>query len=147
MLKISKIEDAQDTKNEGKYRKITFRQVGETKSGQEIYSNMEQSRNVFGESKINDIISKAETCFSLVQEGVLKIGANFQGNIIKFKTTPYRIQDNEVTSATFVVFDGEDPEKYANSQLKRNKAVVVREDGSLSTEIPQDNQLVAEHQQ
>lgn len=122
MLRLSKIGNKVATKNGGYYRSVFFRQYDEVAGGL-VPTNLEKMRNVF--SKNDD--SRGDVIYDLIEEGNLRVGDNFGGNIEKFETTPYQMGDNEVTVITLVTFKNEDKYALADKQLKTSYASVVIE--------------------
>jgi hypothetical protein len=129
MLKISVIGNPTPTKNGGHYRSVWFRQYDMLETGALIPSNLEKMRNVF--SKSDD--SKGDPLYDMIQDGSVKQGGFFSGDIMKFNTTPYELNGREVQVTTLVIFSNEDAYTVADRSLKDNYASVVTEEGEVRT--------------
>lgn len=95
--------------------------------GRTVKSNKTSSRNLFDDRQITladgtvkDV--KADPLYKNITVGDLVIG-----KMKTFETTTFQIEGRDVNRRTFVIFEGEDAVKYANSQLKGNNASVVVE--------------------
>lgn len=145
MLLITGISKKEAGKHDCPYYTLEFRQINMLPNGQEVFTALKGKRNVFGEYKnAENEVFKAESTFELVNEGLLKVGARFAGDIAKFNTTEYMVEGNKVTSYTCVVFEGENAIKVANRHLKPLKACVVDENGLLTAEENRTNSVMTE---
>lgn len=122
-LKVTAVVNKSD-KNSRPFQQVTFSEVGYLPNGQEILTGKSRTRNLW--STTPDV--KGDNLYGQVQ-----VGTMVAGSIQSFDTTTFSVNDRPVNKTTVVVFDFEDPIKYANSQLKRNGACVVNANGEPTT--------------
>jgi hypothetical protein len=95
--------------------------LSELKDVEILSNNNNRTRNVWGEGHTEDgVLIKADALFSTITPGAL-----VEGSFHTFTTTPYTINDREVTQYSCVVFSNEDAVSYANRNLKSNNATVI----------------------
>jgi hypothetical protein len=124
-LKVTAVQTTENgkpfaDKNGRKFQKVTFAEVQYLLNGQEILTSKFRTRNLFDSTPDQ----KGDALY-----GQLQVGNMVAGSIQSFNTTTFTVNDRQVNKTTVVVFDGESPVSYANSQLKRNGACVVNEHG------------------
>ena len=131
-LKVKTISDLKQGKN-GEYFTVTFTAKNMLPNGVAVSSALsEGTRNVFGShSGPNGEEFKADSLFTEISEGVLKVGGLVEGEICRVQTSPYTITDKEVTTYTCVKFAHEILKDYVNRQLKSAYACMI-EDGILT---------------
>lgn len=122
-LKIVSISETQQDKNGRGYVKVTFQPITVLGNGMKIGSNQKplsrvlwdkNSEGKFGDQLYFDILTKQ-----------IGVGDGVEGSTCTVNCTPYVIDDKEVTTYSFVCFAHENPQTYANRQLKNNRASVV----------------------
>lgn len=123
-------------KNNRAYFVVRFEPKNAQLDGTPILSALgEGTRTVFDaftDEKGNEF--KADPLFKQISEGQAKVGMLIEGQILKVRTTPYRIEGSDFDSNfyTCVVFAHEDPVTYVNKQLKGVYACMVDEHGTLT---------------
>lgn len=88
--------------------------------------------DAFKDEKDNEF--KADRLYTQISLGQAKVGMLIEGQVVKVKTTPYKIDgsDNDVCFYTCVVFAHEDVVTYVNRQLKGVYACMIDENGVLT---------------
>lgn len=117
-LKVTAVVNKTD-KNGRPFQTVTFSEI-QYDNGEKFLTAKSRTRNLW--STTPDI--KGDALFGQVQ-----VGTMVAGSIQSFDTTVFNVDGRDVNKTTVVVFDGENPVTYANSQLKRNGACVVDEHG------------------
>lgn len=129
LLKVTSVSEVKDssTKN-GQYQTIIVQQnnyitIG-TRTLEAPTANI-GTRNLFkGRKTLEGKPMKDDALF-----GQLTTGGHVSGWIKQFNTTPYDIDGKTVTTAKYVIFEGEDAISVANGQLSSKGACVVDENG------------------
>ena len=104
------------------------------------------TRTVFGDFTDNQKnVFKGDPLFNQITSGQAKPGSLIEGQIVKVKTTPYKIgdSDTDVCFYTCVVFGHEDVTSYINKRLKDSYACVVDEHGYLTAPEQLERPVVA----
>lgn len=135
-LKVTAIINRAD-KNSRPFQQVTFNEVGYLPTGQEILTSKVRTRNLWSSTEDQ----KGDSLFNQ-----LKVGSMVAGSVQTFNTTAFEINDRVVNKTTLVIFDGENPISYANSQLKRNNACVVDEHGQPTASFSQPVSKVTEEE-
>ena len=136
LLKITHISEIIPAKNGRPYCTVRFESSNSQPDGTPILSAIgEGTRTVFAafqDKEGNDF--KADQLFTLIARGQAKVGMLIEGQVVKVRTTPYRIlgSDFDSQSYTCVIFSHEDMIAYINKQLKNNYACVVDEYGVVT---------------
>ena len=117
-LKVTSVQNKSD-KNNRPFQTVTFSEI-QYDNGEKFLTAKSRTRNLW--STTPEI--KGDALFGQVQ-----VGTMVAGSIQSFNTTVFNVDGRDVNKTTVVVFDGENPVTYANSQLKRNSACVVDEHG------------------
>jgi len=122
-LKIVSISETQQDKNGRKYIKCTFQPLTVLASGMKITSNQHPLTRVLWEKNADGKFG--DQLFYDITSGQVSVGDGVEGATMTYNTTEYQVGDNKVTTYSFAYFACENPETYANRQLKANKASIV----------------------
>lgn len=122
-LKIVSVSETQIDKNGRKYVKCTFQPLTVLGNGMKISSNQKPLTRVLWEKNADGQFG--DQLFYDLTSGQVNVGDGVEGSTMTYNTTPYKIGENDVTTYSFVYFSYENPETYANRQLKINKASIV----------------------
>lgn len=144
VLKVTKVEAPKDASNgNGKYQTITvqeFKLIPIGNRNLEIATVKTATRNIWSErNKKDGGKMKGDTFFNSIVAGDY-----VAGEIVNYSTTPYYIDNKQVTSRKTLVFEGENGINVCNSELSSNNACVVDENGTLTKELMKATNIPAE---
>lgn len=141
LIQVVSVSEIKTASNGRQYQTVVFKELDKTITLNNrqftVKSNSNnRTRNIWGVGATADGVEiKAEKLFSN-----LVVGDIVEGGFHTFETTPYAINDREITSYSCVVFSNEEPVSYANRNLKSNNATVV--DKNAVTLVPQETERV-----
>lgn len=135
VLKVTRVEAPKDASNgNGKYQTITvqeFKLIPIGNRNLEIATVKTATRNIWSErNKKDGGKMKGDTFFNSIV-----VGDYVAGEIVNYSTTPYYIDNKQVTSRKTLVFEGENGVNVCNSELNSNFSCVVDENGVPTKEL------------
>lgn len=136
LLKVISVSNVMQAKNNRPYCVVKFESRNSMPDGTPVLSAIGiGTRTVFADftdEKGNEF--KGDPLFNQITSGQAKPGSLIEGQIVKVRTTPYRIagSDNDACFYTCVVFGHEDMTSYINKRLKDSYACVIDEHGYLT---------------